>query len=367
MTTTSSRLALLAVIILAWFEVFELSLRVAGGSEAGPGFRDLFTPDPAIGYRLRPSTSIRFTTSEFSSDIAINSAGVRDNEVGPKTPGERRIVVLGDSLVLAVQVPLQQTFCKQLERRLNARANPAHYRVINAGVQGYGPVEEALFYERVASRLQPDLVLVVVFVANDAVEAVDAAFRLVGNGAPARSIPPVQALHDRLRRAVRRSIVLQIVNQRWIQLREGARGGRPALPDRRLLSYATPLPADIARGFDVSREAIARVAADVAATGGRTGIVLMPARFQVDHEEYERLRAVVEPAGYRISVDSASDRFRSALAPLGLPTLDLLPALRSESRSRDEFFTSTAHLTPIGHQVVADALLSFLDQAHLTP
>ena len=81
-------------------------------------------------------------------------------EIGPKPPGERRIVVLGDSLVLAVQVPLQQTFCKQLERRLNGRGGATHYRVINAGVQGYGPVEDALFYERVAARLQPDLVVV---------------------------------------------------------------------------------------------------------------------------------------------------------------------------------------------------------------
>ena len=171
MTTTSGRLALLAVIILAWFGVFEASLRVAGSSEADPTFRNLFTLDPVIGYRLHPSTSIRYTTSEFSTDISINSAGVRDDEIGPKPPGERRIVVLGDSLVLAVQVPLQQTFCKQLERRLNGRGGATHYRVINAGVQGYGPVEDALFYERVAARLQPDLVVVVVFVANDAIEA----------------------------------------------------------------------------------------------------------------------------------------------------------------------------------------------------
>src|SRR4029453_130780 len=52
MTTTRGRLALLAVIILAWFGVFEASLRVAGSSEADPTFRNLFTLDPAIGYRL---------------------------------------------------------------------------------------------------------------------------------------------------------------------------------------------------------------------------------------------------------------------------------------------------------------------------
>jgi hypothetical protein len=54
MTPTRGRLALLAVIILAWFGVFEASLRVAGSSEADPTFRNLFTLDPVIGYRLHP-------------------------------------------------------------------------------------------------------------------------------------------------------------------------------------------------------------------------------------------------------------------------------------------------------------------------
>ena len=93
----------------------------------------------------------------------------------------------------------------------------------------------------------------------------------------------------------------------------------------------------------------------------------MPARFQIDPEEFERLRAVVEPAGYRMSVDGANDRFRAALAPLNLPLIDLLPALRAANRSGDVFLTATVHLTPYGHEVAADALLSFLDQAHLTP
>lgn len=365
MTTTRGRLALLAVIILAWFGVFEASLRVAGSSEADPTFRRLFTLDPVIGYRLHPSTSIRFTTSEFSTDISINSAGVRDDEIGPKPPGERRIVVLGDSLVLSVQVPLQQTFCKQLERRLNGRGGATHYRVINAGVQGYGPVEDALFYERVAARLQPDLVVVVVFVANDAIEASDRSFRLTSGGLPV--VGARREVMRNIRRVVRASVVLQILSQRWSQLKERFRGGRAASPDRRLLTYATPEIDEVSRGLDVSRQALARLAGRVTGSGARIAIALMPARFQIDPEEFERLRAVVEPAGYRMSVDGANDRFRAALTPLNLPLIDLLPALREGNRSGEVFFTATVHLTPYGHEVAADALLSFLDQAHLTP
>ena len=132
-------------IFVAQFVLFEVGLRTWGSSEAAPAFQGLFADDPSMGYRLKPGARVRFATAEFDTAIAMNSSGVRDDdEIGAKTPDERRIVILGDSLVLAVQVPFQQTFGELLERRLNATQSRYRYRVINAGVQGYGPVEELL-------------------------------------------------------------------------------------------------------------------------------------------------------------------------------------------------------------------------------
>jgi len=115
--------------------------------------------------------------------------------------------VLGDSLVMAVQVPLRDTLTAQLERLLNADAvPPATFRVINAGVQGYGPVEEYLFYRDVAAALQPDIVILALYAGNDAVEAVYPMTTTDGDGQvldgsqhaytltfPAGQLPPVNA------------------------------------------------------------------------------------------------------------------------------------------------------------------------------
>jgi hypothetical protein len=364
--TTGWRLAALAGIGILQFAVFETALRVVGGSEAAPAFQRLFVDDPVIGYKLRPSTAIRFTTDDFSTDIAINSAGVRDDELGPKAPNERRIVVLGDSLVLAVQVQLQQTFCKQLEASLNGRSNGLRYRVIDAGVQGYGPVEEVFFYERVASKLQPDLVLLVTFVANDAVEAYEHGFRLQAGGATNAPLPPAR-LGDRLRRVVRRSMVLQIVRQRVDTVRERFQWARPPRPDLRLLTYATPEPPELVRGFDVSRTAIGRLARDASQDRAKFAIVLMPARLQLEAEEFERMRALVATAAYDMDVDAATTRFAAALQPLNVPVLDLLPAFRSAPDPHRVFFESTVHLTPEGHVIASKAILAFLDARGLTP
>ena len=78
------RLLVAALVLGAEFAAFESFLRWQGGSEAAPVFQQLFMPDPAIGYRLRPGQSVVYTTREFTTPIAINAQGVRDDAIGPK-------------------------------------------------------------------------------------------------------------------------------------------------------------------------------------------------------------------------------------------------------------------------------------------
>jgi len=352
------RLLVAALVLAGEFAAFEAFLRWRGGSEAAPAFQQLFMADDAIGYRLRPSQSVTFTTAEFSTPIATNAQGVRDADIGPKPAGERRIVVLGDSLVLAVQVPFEVTFCQRLQARLNAHAaDGIRYRVINAGVQGYGPVEELLFYREVASRFDADLVLVATFVANDAVEAFDAAWRLDGRESRPTTAAAREDTERTLRRVVRRSMVLQIAKQRADQVLYRASVRTPA-PSRPVASYLETPPDFIPAGLAVAARALGTLAREASAQGARTAIALVPARFQLDPAEFERLREVTEPLGGPLRVDGATERFRDALAPLGVPTIDLLPALRAAPPG--QFFAATVHFTAAGHETIAAALEAFI-------
>lgn len=361
--TVARRLALLGIIIVVQFGLLEAGMRRWGSSEAEPGFQRLFTTDPVIGYRLAPHARTRFTTVEFDTDIAINGSGVRDDtEYGPKLPHERRIVVLGDSIVLAVQVPLHDTFCKRLEARLNAAGTGLRYRVIDAGVQGYGPVEETLFFERVAVGLQPDVVVMVLYVANDAEEAVSSAFRLDRAGAPKLDVAKAFAW-SRLRRIVRTSMVLQTVRLRLVSVTD--RFDLLAPPEPPLQTFAAHPAPRIARGLDLTRTAVERFVADAQAAGAKPAVVLMPARLQLDDGDYGRLRDIVRGAGGELVRDAASDRFRTGLAPVPVPLLDLLPVLRAAQPGPNLFFEHTAHLTPRGHEVVAAGLERFLRATEL--
>jgi len=369
-----SRLLLFSGIALAQFFVFEAGLRLAGGSEAAPVFQQLFLQDPVVGYRLKPGARARFRTADFDTDIIINSSGTRDREIGPKAPDEHRIVVLGDSLVLAVQVEQEETFTAVLEKRLNARRAPgeARYRVINAGVQGYGPVEELAFFEHVASRFDADVVLVGVFVGNDAMEANDTGAKVlpVGEGAAPQATSSASDAVKRpsryplwLRRLTRRSMVLQIARMRATTLLERFGQVRPI--DRALTMYLPELPPEMARGLAVSKECIRRIDAIARERGGRTGIVLLPARFQVRDDDYANLRAIVAESGGTLLRDVGTARFQEALAPLGLPMTDPLPVFRKFPQQPELFFATTAHLTVRGHEVLAAGLEDFLRSSGL--
>lgn len=345
----------MAVILAAEFVVLEAGLRWRGGSEASPGFQDLFMQDARVGHRLRPGASTRYATVEFATDLQINAQGVRDDTpIEPKAPNEKRIVILGDSLVLSVQVALKETFGKQLERRLQADDSSHRWRVINAGVQGYGPVDEWLFYRHVAANFEADLVLVVVFVANDAVEAHDKAAWIDAGGPPVREAADVVTNH--VRRLVRSSMVGQTVRLRWDLLISRIKG---PTAERPLTTYLADAPPDVVNGLEVSRRAFGLIASEAASRGARTALVLMPARFQIDDADYGRLSTVVAEGGGTLVRDSASARFRDALAPLGLPTLDLLPVFRTEPNRDDLFFQRNIHLTPRGHRLVSHALHGF--------
>jgi hypothetical protein len=260
---------------------------------------------------------------------------------------------------MSVQVEFVDTYCHLLEQALNATGSPYRWRVINAGVQGYGPVDQWLAYRRVVEPLEPDLVLVVAFVGN-AAAAVEKESWLDAGG------PPATALHEsavlRLRRVLRRSMVWQLARVRYDQLK--ARFVSP-VREPALSTYLADPPPSVQEGLGVTRRAIGLIAQRAAERGARTAVVLMPARFQVDDGDYGRLAAAIKEAGGMLVRNAATDRYREALAPLHLPTFDLLPVLLAQPDRAGLFFQRNVHLTERGHQVVAGALFQFLTTSGL--
>lgn len=94
--------------------------------------------------------------------VELNSLGLRGPEL---RAAERRMLVVGDSLVLGANVSRRFTFAVQLEERL--AAGGTDWEVLNAGAESYGPDQTLLQLEEQLPLLNPDEVVLVLCANND--------------------------------------------------------------------------------------------------------------------------------------------------------------------------------------------------------
>lgn len=100
----------------------------------------------------------------------ISSQGFRDRErIIPKPPGQKRVLVLGDSVAYGLFVSAEQAFPHAMERFWQSRGQTAE--VINAGVNGYTTFSELKFFQARGAALGSDDV-VLAFCFNDIVNPV---------------------------------------------------------------------------------------------------------------------------------------------------------------------------------------------------
>jgi lysophospholipase L1-like esterase len=118
--------------------------------------------DPVLGYRHPNSV----TYSLGSNLVELNSHGLRDDEISYNKPaGEKRVLVLGDSVTFGWGVSQGETFVDHMEYLLNELPGD-RWQVINSGVNGYNTEQEATYLRIEGMRYSPDFVLLV-YVSND--------------------------------------------------------------------------------------------------------------------------------------------------------------------------------------------------------
>ncbi len=128
-------------------------------------------PDETLGWRLRPNAEQLWSGNQpecyfFSETMQINDLGFYDADWPvDKPPDTLRIAVIGDSMIEAKQVSMDERATSLLQRDLNAlgplpNGEELAFEVLNFGVSFYGVGQYPLVYEAYARQFDPDYVLI---------------------------------------------------------------------------------------------------------------------------------------------------------------------------------------------------------------
>lgn len=125
----------------------------------------MFEYDQMLGWRFIANKKGAITwppgTNHF---IKTNSSGFRDDPLPLNNSEKRKILVLGDSFVSNISVKDKDVFTEVMERELNNTS------VINFGVNGYNQVQEYLLLKKRLDVINPDFVILVIYIRNDFTE-----------------------------------------------------------------------------------------------------------------------------------------------------------------------------------------------------
>lgn len=173
-----------------------------GGQIYGPNAELLFDAVPN-------SSRIQVMPKEHVGEGDATHVAVRISADGFRGPAldvpkrRKRVLLIGDSLVMAENVPVQGTFVQALGRELGRRVvgeQPSNegaestIETVNAGRSGYGPDQALLLLERDLERVEPDLIVCVLCAHNDFGDLMrNKLFRLGEGGALERLAPTLSA------------------------------------------------------------------------------------------------------------------------------------------------------------------------------
>jgi hypothetical protein len=360
--------------------------------------RGLYVSDATLGYRMAPGFERRVRIAEFTSVVRTNSLGLRDHELGPRRPGTLRLLGLGDSFTFGVHAgPLEKCYLKQLGKSLDARLARQPFEapggrerrsveIVNAGIDGYGTVQEIGLLQDLEHAVQPDGVLLGFYLGNDFTDnsgrtrmtVVDGYQMLEDSAEPfRREFAPMQR-RARLFLNTRSELYL-LLKRRLLHPEDAAvsrapgaaalaHGASPLGQEPKSFEYyrydsgfadcmRSELTPTMRIAMQETRRAFEQLRGWCDAHGTRALVVAIPAQEQVDPAERRRW---LDRFGLRedeFDFSLPNRRLAELAQSCGLEVFDLTPGFAARVARGDTLFMRTdTHWNAAGHAAAAELL-----------
>jgi lysophospholipase L1-like esterase len=329
-----------------------MPLEVQIALEDKPGTH--FVHQAYIGHLQPPNGTLNIRTGDFEIPYPIDAHGF--NNADP-WPAKADIVAVGDSLTFGYGVAPDEAWPALIAREL------PDTKVINLGLIGAGPQQHLRVYETFGVPLQPKILLIGFFLANDFwdAEKFDAWLKsgVDDNYMVWRDFRGATGDRTLFLRDALRSTYLYTWARFVREIYRNWRAGEPK--DLQLAdgSHVKLRPDDLAEHtaniapgnpiFELGVEALARINAIATSHGTHVIVVLQPSK----EETYLPLLdgTPADPGG----------PLRAALQARGIEYLDLLPLFREHAAAGAKlFYEFDGHPNAEGYRLTAEGILAHL-------
>lgn len=340
---------------------------------------DFFQTHPELGWIHTPNQQGFYTVEGQQIPIKINAKGLRDVEHSYEKPqGTFRMLVLGDSFVEAFQVPVEQTFPRVLNSRLEQLDHD--FEVINAGFSGVGTDYELLFFSKEGYKYHPDLVIVGFFI-NDLYENYRSKEILQDNGARRIEYAKMGPI-ARLRRFLAdRSCAYNYIGSlvpryapkvAGILMKAGLLSSQPLEQAQKApmhwMAFAKTYPSEWEEAWKLTKILMLELAKETRKRNARLVVISIPLKAQVYPDVWNTGLSERDMNPHDWDLDKPDRVLAEFLREADIPFLPLLPHFREAASDHPAlYFNRDGHWNQHGHELTAELIYSWLLEEGLIP
>lgn len=336
--------------------------------------------------------------TEFEVEVELNSLGMHDDDISMSKPeGTQRVLLFGDSYTASWEVAPDQMWSAWLERTLNA--GDQTFEVINLGIPNIGTAREYLLYQAYGRDLDPDVVVLVMYLENDVVDNGVGVWKSQGEINDTQSfflLDDSGALvefpwhyEDKTRPYLHQdfpqniigwlnvhSVTYRLLHNRLGDSATAVTGGddsnidpqHPKRIPRTLKILYDDLDPEWETSWQITEALIAAFRDAVEADGAQFVVVLVPPHMIVQNE-YWAFTDLFEAEGRAWDLYNPQDRLTAVLDDLGIPlinpTQDFLDF--RAATGQDPFWVRDRHFNSTGSCVFGTLLANWLVEQDLAP
>jgi lysophospholipase L1-like esterase len=346
-----------------------------------PQSKKNFRFEPTVGVTRIPNSTFAFYTFADHKKIIhhTNADGFRTaNYPVQKASGVFRIVLLGDSFTEAIQVEDNQSFASLLEQYLNTHSDEKKFEVLNLGYSGYSAAQAYLALKKFGLKYQPDLVIF-----NILPQAMIARnSQTLENG---QSKPFFKVEEDKLVQTVwpqanrlpwifsfitDHLVLPRFLYDKYQTLTSGLKATSQTTNTSnagvgRNMVYNIEYPTEWQEAWTITKHLIAAMNQDAKDAGAKFIVVSLPSAIQT----VTRFKTEAESAAGNQTLDfQKPDKLLAEfLTQQGIKFLPLYDFFVAAPDNEKFYLKGDWHLSPAGHELVAEKIQNFLNSSGLLP